>query len=80
MILYHYTTAAGLHDIVASRSLWTSHYRFLNDTSEFLHGWKIVLDAIDRLAPRSEISHRLPGRRSHSFVNIAEKFMASSDL
>lgn len=48
MILYHYTTAAGLHDIVASRSLWTSHYRFLNDTSEFLHGWKIVLDAIDR--------------------------------
>ncbi|MET4608772.1 hypothetical protein ABIB90_008280 [Bradyrhizobium sp. JR4.1] len=26
----------------------TSHYRFLNDTSEFLHGWKIVLDAIDR--------------------------------
>ncbi|MGY4353234.1 hypothetical protein ACVWXM_009751 [Bradyrhizobium sp. GM7.3] len=28
--------------------LWTSHYRFLNDTSEFLHGWKIVLDAIDR--------------------------------
>lgn len=48
MILYHYTTAAGLHDIVASRSLWTSHYRFLNDRAEFLHGWKIVLDAIDR--------------------------------
>lgn len=48
MILYHYTTAASLHDIVPSRSLWTSHYRFLNDTSEFLHGCKIVLDAIDR--------------------------------
>ncbi|MET4324004.1 hypothetical protein [Bradyrhizobium sp. RT5a] len=48
MIPYHYTSAAGLHGIVASRSLWTSHYRFLNDTSEFLHGWKIVLDAIDR--------------------------------
>lgn len=52
MILYHYTTAAGLHDIVARSTV---------------------------VAPRSEISHRLPERRSHSFVNIAEKFMASSD-
>jgi len=48
MILYHYTSAAGLHGIVATRSLWTSHYRFLNYTSEFQHGWKIVLGAIAR--------------------------------
>jgi hypothetical protein len=47
MVLYHYTSAAGLHGIIATRSLWTSDYRFLNDTSEFRHGWKIVLDAID---------------------------------
>ncbi|MHC4042957.1 hypothetical protein [Bradyrhizobium sp. 23AC] len=50
MILYHYTSAAGLHGIVASESLWTSHYRFLNDTSEFRHGWDIVLAAIERRA------------------------------
>lgn len=48
MILYHYTSATGLNGIMTSRSLWTSHYRFLNDTSEFQYGWKIVLDAIDR--------------------------------
>lgn len=48
MILYHYTSAAGLYGIVASKSLWTSHYRFLNDTSEFRHGWDIVLAAIER--------------------------------
>lgn len=33
-ILYHYTTARGLHDILASRSLWTTHYDYLNDPSE----------------------------------------------
>lgn len=48
MPLYHYTSAAGLHGIIASRSLWTSHYRFLNDTSEFQHGRKIVIEALDR--------------------------------
>lgn len=79
MILYHYTTAAGLHDIVASRSLWTSHYRFLNDTSEFCTAVRSSSTQSTVVAPRSEISHRLPERRSHSFVNIAEKFMASSD-
>lgn len=48
MTLYHYTTAAGLQGIVESKSFWTSDYRFLNDTSEFRYGWKIVVDAIDR--------------------------------
>lgn len=48
MTLYHYTTAAGLHGIVGSKSLWTTDYRFLNDTSEFRYGWKIVVDAICR--------------------------------
>lgn len=48
MTLYHYTTTAGLQGIIASKSIWTSDYRFLNDTSEFRYGWKIVVDAIDR--------------------------------
>ena len=30
----HYTTAAGLHGIVSSKTLWASHSRFLNDTEE----------------------------------------------
>jgi len=48
MILYHYTSAAGLYGIMGSKSLWTSDYRFLNDTSEFRHGWRVVLDAVNR--------------------------------
>lgn len=32
--LYHYTTWEGLLGILASRNLWATHYRFLNDFSE----------------------------------------------
>jgi hypothetical protein len=32
--IFHYTTAAGLLGILKSRSLWATHYRYLNDTSE----------------------------------------------
>lgn len=57
MTLYHYTSAAGLHGIIASKSLWASHNRFLNDTSEFRHGWNIVLGAIEhRRAEIEQIS------------------------
>jgi hypothetical protein len=38
VILYHYTTATGLNGIVRSRSIWASHYRFLNDATEFRYG------------------------------------------
>lgn len=48
MTLYHYTTAAGLQGIISSKSLWTTDYRFLNDTSEFRYGWKLMVSAIDR--------------------------------
>lgn len=34
--LYHYTTLEGLLGILSSRSLWATHYRFLNDYSEIV--------------------------------------------
>ena len=34
--LYHYTTLEGLHGILQSRSLWGTHYKFLNDYSEIV--------------------------------------------
>jgi hypothetical protein len=48
MTLYHYTAAAGLQGIISSKSLWTTDYRFLNDSSEFRYGWKLMVGAIDR--------------------------------
>lgn len=33
-LLYHYTTQAGLLGILKSKSIWATHIRYLNDTSE----------------------------------------------
>lgn len=33
--LFHYTTATGLEGILRSRTLWATHFAYLNDTSEF---------------------------------------------
>lgn len=42
-ILYHYTSAAGLHGILQSGALRATNYLYLNDTSEIEHGTKIVI-------------------------------------
>lgn len=34
--LFHYTSAQGLFGILADNCLWSTHYRFLNDSKEFL--------------------------------------------
>jgi hypothetical protein len=33
--LYHYTNWDGLSGILKTKSLWATHYRFVNDSSEF---------------------------------------------
>ena len=33
--LYHYTTWDGLLGILQTQTLWATHYKFLNDFSEF---------------------------------------------
>jgi hypothetical protein len=40
MILYHYTTTVGLQKIIESKSIWAFECRFLNDASEFQHGFR----------------------------------------
>ncbi|WP_176422093.1 DUF2971 domain-containing protein [Bradyrhizobium sp. 2S1] len=76
MILYHYTSAAGLYGIVASKSLWTSHYRFLNDTSEFRHGWDIVLAAIERRGTKIKQISSLAWERITRFREHSESVHA----
>ncbi|MFC4307616.1 DUF2971 domain-containing protein [Steroidobacter flavus] len=36
-MLYHYTTPAGLLGIAESKTLWATHIRYLNDSTEYLH-------------------------------------------
>ncbi|MDX2027640.1 MAG: DUF2971 domain-containing protein [Alphaproteobacteria bacterium] len=59
--LYHYTTLQGAYEILKAKSLWATHYKFLNDYSEitlfrnkfieFLHPH--VLEEIEKLAKNS---------------------------
>lgn len=48
--LYHYTSFKGLLGIVASRALWASDIRYMNDSAELKH-------AVDLI--RTEINHRV---------------------
>lgn len=48
-VLYHYTTAGGLHGIVGRSKFRLTHSRHLNDETEGLHGAKAVDRALDQL-------------------------------
>lgn len=46
-IFYHYTNASGLLGIFESNKLWATHFRFLNDSSEFEYGMEIIFDTLN---------------------------------
>jgi len=41
VVLYHYTSAEGLLNIIDSGKFWATHYRFLNDPEEILYSFKL---------------------------------------
>lgn len=45
-LLFHYTDTNGLYGILRSRSLWATHFRFLNDATEFVYGHQMVAEYI----------------------------------
>ncbi|GGL06836.1 hypothetical protein GCM10007382_28600 [Salinibacterium xinjiangense] len=49
---WHYTDEAGLRGILASKSLWASSHRALNDTSEISFGVSAVRAAWEQSVPR----------------------------
>jgi hypothetical protein len=63
--LYHYTTAAGAIGIAATRMLWATNIRFLNDSTEYLHALHLVRRARDERA--SSLSAQEYGFLSHAF-------------
>lgn len=50
-VLYHYTTASGLKGILDRHTLWATHYKLLNDTSEIEH---MKRAPIERVIPVSK--------------------------
>jgi len=48
--IYHYTNARGLEGILKSRSLYASHWMYLNDHREFIHGLELAKQIAEELA------------------------------
>jgi len=44
--LFHYTSIDGLNGVVAGKTLWASNIEFLNDSSEFQYGEKVLKEII----------------------------------
>lgn len=68
-LLYHYTTTSGLLGIWESQSLWATHFRSLNDTSE-IHLMERRL--VDLVRPGAVEAVRRLGR-VHSRKKISRK-------
>lgn len=47
MKIFHYTSAQGLIGILNNKTLWATHYNYLNDQTEFNHAKKIILNTIE---------------------------------
>jgi hypothetical protein len=53
--LSHYTTRAGLEGIAETHSLWGTNFLRVNDSSEFLYAWRILMQDVAR-----EVLSRIP--------------------
>jgi hypothetical protein len=67
-LLYHYTTEEGLYGILKSDSIWATHCRFMNDTSERQGALDFILKELDQL--------RIDGKIT-VFNQVAETFKKS---
>ena len=48
-IVYHYTSASGLHGIVTSKSICATNILYLNDSSELIYAAQMLQKVIDEL-------------------------------
>ena len=52
-IIFHYTDINGLLGMIATGKIWATHVSRLNDSSEYLHGIKVVADCVHNTMPVS---------------------------
>jgi hypothetical protein len=55
--LYHYTESAGFYGILSNKTIWATHIQFLNDSSEFHHALKMILDRINQAIQNNRDAH-----------------------
>ena len=67
-LVYHYTSRAGLEGILTTQTLFATHYRYLNDTSEIQHMRKALIGNLQHVI-KSWIRERSTGdERQRNFL------------
>lgn len=74
-LLFHYTDAHGFAEIVQKQELWATHFRYLNDSKEVLHGEEIIEDEARKLAQKEEDG--LPSAFAHDLVQLYSSYRLS---
>ena len=72
-LLYHYTGQKWLAGILGSKSIWATHVRYLNDESEFVHGWERAWNSILEKIRRREFQGKDAGFKQ-SFEEVFSTF------
>ncbi|MBS4104176.1 DUF2971 domain-containing protein [Tsukamurella paurometabola] len=74
--LYHYTDIGGLKGILDSRTLWCTHARYLNDSSEYEHGLsevrRLLLASADFWRSSPSRDHSNPDQDPQTFEGMAQ--------
>jgi hypothetical protein len=58
--LYHYTNAEGLYGILRTRTIWATHFDFLNDRSEFSYAFEILKERLTAQAGADASAKLIP--------------------
>lgn len=82
-LLSHYTDRAGLEGIAASRSFWATNFLDVNDTSEFLFSFSLLVqDAVEQALAKIPTGLRrtdydLAGEAKHQFAGYRDTLRKS---
>jgi hypothetical protein len=57
-IHYHYTDQRGILGIIESQTIWASHVRYLNDSSEFNLGWSKSWEKLESLIEQCDFANK----------------------
>ncbi|WP_157071248.1 DUF2971 domain-containing protein, partial [Alicyclobacillus acidiphilus] len=73
-MLYHYTNLDGFKGIIEGKSFWASDIRFLNDSTEFIHGRDLCLECVESLCRDN------PGSDGLTFLEGLRDLLTASPL
>lgn len=82
-LFYHYTNANGLLGVFESRSIWSTHFRYLNDITEFDYGLEIIFEVLDVYLKEQNFDDAKVGKINYVFrdqlsldINKADVYVA----